>query len=93
MDDRVAFPLVVDGDREAEGSGADVLLYLGIEGIVLGRGMKGDEGFHFAGKAAHAVERTLGQSARLLVIGLHLRVIKHLLAAGTEAQRQQGYKA
>ena len=81
MNDRVAFPLVVDGNREAEGGVADVLLYLGIEGIVLGGGMKGYEGFHFAGEAAHAVERTLGQSAGLLVIGLHLRVIKHLLPA------------
>ena len=70
MNDRVAFPLVVDGNREAEGGVADVLLYLGIEGIVLGGGMKGYEGFHFAGETANAVERTLGQSARLLVIAL-----------------------
>ena len=82
MDSRVAVPLIVDGEGEAEKVCFDVLLYLRIEGVLGGIGVLSHEGLDLNVELADTVGSGNIKVLRFGMIGDYLGIVRQLLLAG-----------
>ena len=82
MDSRVAVPLIVDGEREAEQVCFDVFLNLWIERILGGVGVTGHEGLDLNVELADTVGSGYVKVLRFGMIGDYLGIVRQLLLAG-----------
>ena len=85
----VTLPLIVDGEGEAEKVCLDVLLNLWIERILLGVGVTGHEGLDLDVELANTVGRGYVKGLRFGMIGDDFGIVRQLLLAREEREREQ----